>query len=859
MLLKKFLLTGMAVLLSVSFILTGCPTDSDDGGGGDDTTPSETIKDVSIATTVAAGDNTLVVTADGGTLKSGLKVYVKDDGTAVTISTGVAPAGFTEAAAGGYQVPDPTGGEITVTGLAPATGTATAGVLKAGSVTVTLAADAQGTQVKSIAAGSGNSADETVITSADLAAADITPYDTLPDGAVVDPAVPLVIGVRTVITGGTVEAAAYTDEDGNGSFDEGETQVFTITLTAAGGYTFAGGLTAQQIANAVLGANFTGHIAAAGPAANPFVVTVTYTKPGAPDTPVPGDGLPGEGIVPYSAVPTGAPVDPAAHHLPITNATAITDVTVAAAAYTDKNGSKSFDGGDTQVFTITLTAAGGHTFAGSSLSADAVVAAALDANVFPPDALGGSAAIDGAASSGTTLVVKVTYTNQEREDTVITSGDLAGANITPYNTPPAEAEVSANLPLGTITAISAAHVAAAGGPLPERDTRVFTITLTPAPGRTFFGPGSLTVAEIVDAVLGSNFTRHISGADGTPDNPYVVTVTYTKPVVITAAELANITPRYSGKPDGEAFDSGPLPVATNSAIAGGTVAAEAASSPWGAGATQRFAITLVPNTGYTFAGTRDADIAAAVLGSHFSGNTVASVTNPDSYEATVTYTRPADTLITKALLDDAGIVKYETVPTGAAVSQSLTIGDQTAIASVKVEAEAVSGTWVVGSTQVFTITVGKNDWYTFNGAGKSDRLTADQIAAAVLGRSFAGQYTAAGTPGNPEAQVKVTYTYRATGSLTVTAGVDNSAILNGDPTYAAPETQVTALVNGNSGYAIMDWYIDGEKVVGVAQGTGTNTYVITKPGLSAKSHSLTVRATKDGIVYSQTVLFSVTE
>jgi hypothetical protein len=832
----------------VSFILTGCPTDSDDGGGGDNTTPSVTIKDVSTesAINVAAGDNKLVVTATGGSLKSGLKVYLKDGGTEITISTGAAPEGFAEVASGD-QV-SVTGGVITVTGLEPAAANAT--------VKVTLAADAQGEQVTSITAVSLKVVAVSTVPAISVTAGDDTLAVTVTGGSLVAAG-----DLKVYVKNATFDEAVITKAESLTDY----TVVGGARASVAGGVITVSGLKPATVGGAagVLKAGLVKVTLAADAQVTP-VTSITAESRNSGDQAVTGTELTGADIAPYSVTPTGAVVAPAV--LVIGDTTVIASGTVAAAAYTDVNGSKSFDGGDTQVFTITLTAASGHTFANTGIAPAAVAAAALDGTVFTAAAIGDSAAI--ATTSVTTLVVTVTYTKPGDPDDVITSAGLTAAIITPYNTAPTGAAVGEDITLEGSTVISAVNVAAAAysgsATWGAGATQEFTITLTAAAGYTFVGPDSLTAAQIVAAVLGDSFTRHISNVTGTPDNPYEVTVTYTKPGVIGTTELANIT-AYNTRPDGVAFEVPvDLTIATNSAIASGNVAAAAYSgSAWGPNATQDFTITLEPKNGYTFVGASDADIVAAVLGSYFTGKTsvTASGAAADPYVATVTYTRPADTTINSTLLASAGIAKYDAAPDGTAVAETLPITDPTAIKSVTVSAPTVSGTWGVGSTQVFTITLDRNDWYTFTGTGK---LTAEQIAKAVLGPDFVGTHVAySGTATNPFV-VKVTYREPARGSLTVNAGVDYRNILDTTaPVYAPVAKTVTATISSN-GHTIGKWYIDGEEVptesVTLSVGSG-NTYVLSIPtGLSAKTHSLTVTATKgDGIPYSQTVTFTVTE
>jgi hypothetical protein len=863
MLLKKFLLTGMAVLLSVSFILTGCPTDSDDGGGGPaDNTGTIAARDFTVS--VLEGNNKLVVTATEGSLaaESDIKVYVKNDGTAVTISTGSAPAGFAEAA-GGYQVSE-TGLVITVAGLAPADGGGTAGVLKAGPVTVTLAADAQVTQVAGITAVSLKVAAVSTGPVISVTADD----DTL----------------KVEVTGGSLVAAGDLKVYVNATFDEvvitkavsltGYTPVTSARASVAGGVITVSGL-APATAGGTAGVLKAGDdvtVTLEADAQVTPVTGITAESSNSGNAPVTDIELAGAGIVPYSAVPNGGAAAPA--NLGIGGVDpVITGGTVAAAAYVDVNGSDSFDGGDTQEFTITLTAASGHTFANTGIAPGTVAAAALDPAVFTADAIGGSAAI--AETSVTTLVVTVTYTNQGQKDTVITSAGLAAAGIAPYDVPPAGTSVNAPIIPGDTTVISAVNVAAALhiGPWAVGATQDFTITLTAADGHTFVGAGSLNAGEIVAAVLGDSFTRHISEGTGTPANPYVVTVTYTKPAVITTAELAGIE-QHNTRPDGVAFGPKPLEIPTgNPAIASGTLAAAAGTladpaAGWAVGDRQEFTIRLTAADGHTFAGAGGltaAQIAGAVLGPLFTGHIAPDGAAADSsFVVTALYTRPADTVITKANLDAAQISQYNTEPAGTAFGPvPLTItGDATIIKSGTLAAAAGTspggGTWGPGSQQVFTIKLEREpNGYTF--ADTSSSLTAQQVVDAVLGTNFTGQITADRVFGVDDSfEVTVRYTKPNLGSQTVNAGFDDSVILGTPaPAYNVTAKTVTAAIRSGGGYTGIKWYIDGVPVEDTdVTGTGSN-YVLSIPGgLSAKTHSLTVRATKGGISYSQTVAFT---
>jgi hypothetical protein len=105
---------------------------------------------------VAENDTALAVIATGGSLKTGLKVFISTDGATVTITTATSVDGAFAPATGATVAQD--GLKIIVKGLAVAAANPTnnngATALKSGSgtVTVTLKGDAQATQVTSVAA-----------------------------------------------------------------------------------------------------------------------------------------------------------------------------------------------------------------------------------------------------------------------------------------------------------------------------------------------------------------------------------------------------------------------------------------------------------------------------------------------------------------------------------------------------------------------------------------------------------------------------------------------------------------------------------------------------------------------------------
>jgi hypothetical protein len=122
----------------------------------------------------------------------------------------------------------------------------------------------------------------TIIMAEDLTAATITAYDDDPDGIVVS-AESLTVNVTTSIASGTIALTESTDVDQSSSFTGGDTQLITITLNAAAKHTFVGtDITAADIVAAVLDGDIFPEDTLgvpSGPAANPFVVTVTYTEP----------------------------------------------------------------------------------------------------------------------------------------------------------------------------------------------------------------------------------------------------------------------------------------------------------------------------------------------------------------------------------------------------------------------------------------------------------------------------------------------------------------------------------------------------------------------------------------------------
>jgi hypothetical protein len=130
------------------------------GGNGDPTSPSVAppsatptpappapITEESFDLTVTSGDTAFKVEATGGSLESSLKVFIKDDGTAITITKAATLTDYTEFGGSVSQ----SGGIIVVKGLTAAASSGNATTLDSdASVPVTLAVDAQTSQVSSI-------------------------------------------------------------------------------------------------------------------------------------------------------------------------------------------------------------------------------------------------------------------------------------------------------------------------------------------------------------------------------------------------------------------------------------------------------------------------------------------------------------------------------------------------------------------------------------------------------------------------------------------------------------------------------------------------------------------------------------
>jgi hypothetical protein len=141
----------MIALLGVSLFFAGCPTDSDSPP------PPTPIAARTTTVTPSDGDNTLAVTAAGGSLASGLKAYILSaDGTAVVITKAASLTDHTE-----YANVTVSGLVITLSGLTDADSTGGADTLNTAGVSVTLAADAQAAQVTSIAAAAATITDVT--------------------------------------------------------------------------------------------------------------------------------------------------------------------------------------------------------------------------------------------------------------------------------------------------------------------------------------------------------------------------------------------------------------------------------------------------------------------------------------------------------------------------------------------------------------------------------------------------------------------------------------------------------------------------------------------------------------------------
>jgi hypothetical protein len=141
---KKSLLFGSAVLAALFLFVLGC------GQSGDPTspvTPPPAIAARSAGVTVTAGDTALKITVTGGALTQSLRIFIKDDGTAVTITKAASLTGYTEFTGDISQ----TGSLIMARGLTAAASGGGGGALDSdNAVTVTLAADAQSAQAASL-------------------------------------------------------------------------------------------------------------------------------------------------------------------------------------------------------------------------------------------------------------------------------------------------------------------------------------------------------------------------------------------------------------------------------------------------------------------------------------------------------------------------------------------------------------------------------------------------------------------------------------------------------------------------------------------------------------------------------------
>jgi hypothetical protein len=486
--------------------------------------------------------------------------------------------------------------------------------------------------------GSGSGGGAVTINGSDLASITFTPYAGAPtDGA----AVSATIEISDTIAG-TVALATYTDEDNNGSFNIGDKQVITITLTAAGGFTFADtDITADDVvANALNSTVFpTTTLSGAAFDGDPgvaLVVKVTYTVPGTgPPSATIIEAADLTGIAKYNVAPTGAAVGDTAFN---TGNPGFTGTVALATGSVDQGTNPTvFDAGDTQVITITLTPVNsGYTFVGTSLDADDIAAAVLGANFTGNIASSGSAADP--------FVVTVTYTKPSDtpppETDVIAAGDLSVITAQ-YNVAPdgnAVTSPAGDLSLSAETIIASGLVELAlftdngGAPtFDSGDTQLITITLTAAAGYTFTDT-AITAAEVVSAALGSNVTGGL-GAPSIDENTgatLVVKVTYTEPdVVITAGDLSVITGQYNVAPDGNAVTSpaGDLTLSAETIIASGLVELADFTDNGGAptfdsGDTQVVTITLTAAAGYTFTDTAitAAEVVSAALGSNVTGN-----------------------------------------------------------------------------------------------------------------------------------------------------------------------------------------------------------------------------------------------
>jgi uncharacterized repeat protein (TIGR02543 family) len=245
-----------------------------------------------------------------------------------------------------------------------------------------------------------------VITTGNLSAATITKYATPPNGSAVgSPAGDLTISVKTSIASGLVALAEGSVDQGINAtaFDAEDTQLITITLYPAAKHTFVGAeITAEEVVAAVLdetvfpGATLDG---VSGGPNDPFVVTVTYTKPYV----VIASGDLTDISAKYDTAPTGNEVTDGT--LTVGGSLASGLVTLAEGSVDQGSNPSIFDAGDTQVVTITLTAAAGYTFTDTEITADDVVNAALGSNV-----TGGLGSPEIDENTGDTLVVIATYT-----------------------------------------------------------------------------------------------------------------------------------------------------------------------------------------------------------------------------------------------------------------------------------------------------------------------------------------------------------------------------------------------------------------------------------------------------------------
>jgi hypothetical protein len=618
MLLKKFLLTGMAVLLSVSFILTGCPTDSGDGDSvnKDENPPSNDAVITTDAVKIKGGAVTGWTAADAGATydlakaggvsivagASGASDFQLPDGATVAVYVLDAEA----EGADDFATPTATSAAAFDGAFAPSAGETKYVYLKVTAqdtttvkwykITVTVtekstdatlaSATVKGEDVTGIGAG-GTFADPAELavtiakTAADSTGATTTFAPT--DGKAVAKPVLAANAAGLPATETAFEAAAaYADRAiANGN-------VFLIRVTAEDGTT-------------KLWYKVT------------VTVNITYT--------VTADGGPRASTTELEFAFDDAVTGLTADEITITPAANVTKGTLTGS-------------GQTWTLGVTVNTAGPVTVAIAHTNA-------------------GEGGKTVAATPSTVTLIKLA---------VITAGDLAAGITTKYNERPVGTVVAKSLTITTNPAIASGTVSAEPGKFADPakgwsvgDTQEFAITLEPKDGYTFVG--GLSAADIAEAVLGEIFfldKNLASNSTGTPADPFVVKVTYKRPndttidnALLTAAEIE----QYNDKPNGEEVETLNLRITGNSdAIAKVTVAAalgnQDPAAGWAVGDTQVFTITLESKPWYRFKGTtgslKPKEVADAVLGPEFTGKLTYGIPKVTdlSYEVAVTYKEP---------------------------------------------------------------------------------------------------------------------------------------------------------------------------------------------------------------------------